>query len=100
MINQVPSKVFSYMSYGLPIVATCKSAECPERKYLTEIPNALIIDESVQESDVEYLSNLIEGFIIKYSGTRLTSKQIERYADSYTPEHVVSAFISELSKHR
>lgn len=100
VINQVPSKVFSYMSYGLPIVATCKSAECPERKYLTEIPNALIIDESVQESDVEYLSNLIEGFITKYSGTRLTSKQIERYADSYTPEHVVSAFISELSKHR
>lgn len=97
-VNQVPSKIFTYMSYGLPIVATCKSQECPARKYLQEIPNAFIAEES--EKDIDCLSTQIEDFIKSHANMRLTRQQIEQYANNYTPEHIVSTFISEFMKSR
>lgn len=98
VINQVPSKVFSYMSYGLPIVATCKIPDCSSRSYLKEIPNALIVEESGQEKNMERLVIQIESFITKYAGTRLVTKQIEKYAYKYTPEYIVGTFISSFKE--
>lgn len=89
--NQVPSKIFSYMSYGLPIIATCKSPNCPARKYLKEVPNALIIDET--DENICELAKQIEKYIFEHSGSRLTWNQIEKYADKYTPEKVTNKML-------
>ncbi len=89
--SQVPSKVFSYMSYGLPIIATYKTKNCSANIYLNKIPNALLIDET--EKNVNLLATKIENFVAEYAGTRLESQEIERYADVYTAKHVVDKFI-------
>ena len=92
--NQVPSKVFSYMSYGLPIIATCKAPDCPSVPYLEIIPNAIIIREDDFKENIDTLALQIEGFIMKHKNTRLSSEQIGKYAFKYTPEHIVDIFVS------
>ena len=88
---QVPSKVFSYMSYGIPVIATYKIKECSANTYLNKIPNSLLIDET--EKDINLLATKIEKFIVEYAGTRLKSQDIEQYADIYTAKYVVDEFI-------
>jgi len=43
--NQMPSKIFEYISTGKPIINIYKSPECPTLKYLTRYPLALNISE-------------------------------------------------------
>ena len=88
---QVPSKVFSYMSYGIPIIATYKIKECSANTYLNKIPNSLLIDET--EKDISLLATKIEKFVVEYAGTRLKSQDIEQYADIYTAKYVVDELI-------
>ena len=88
---QVPSKVFSYMSYGIPIIATYKIKECSANTYLNKVPNSLLIDET--ENDINLLATKIEKFVAEYAGTRLKSQDIEQYADIYTAKYVVDEFI-------
>ena len=95
--NQVPSKVFSYMSYGLPIVATSKTLDCPSIAYLKEIPNALIIKESDSEDDLNLAAQRIEEFIACKRGTRLSYNEIENYAYKYTAEHIAKIITSTIA---
>lgn len=92
--NQIPSKVFSYMSYGIPIIATCKSRECPARRYLQMIPNALIIDEF---DDVRENIRKIEEHILNYMRSRLSLEQINSYASMYTPEKVACYMLENIT---
>ena len=92
--TQVPSKVFSYMSYGIPIIATCKLKECPTRRYLQMIPNALIVDEF---DDTRKIARKIEKHIRNYMGSRLSSEQINSYANMYTPEKVASYMLDNIN---
>lgn len=92
--NQVPSKVFSCMSYGLPIIGTCKSQKCPSIAYLQRISNALVIEESQNDERIDCLVKQIEDFIEKYKKTKLSYEQIKEYAWEYTPEYITEMFIS------
>lgn len=45
VLNQVPSKIFDYISTGKPIINICKSRNCPTLKYLNKYPYALNLFE-------------------------------------------------------
>lgn len=56
MKNQVPSKLFSYISTGKPIINICENPDCPSKGYLEKYPLALSIDID----DVELDNNIVE----------------------------------------
>lgn len=43
--NQLPSKLFQYISLGKPIINICKIANCPSLSYISKYDNALTIFE-------------------------------------------------------
>lgn len=93
-MNQVPSKIFSYRSFGIPIIATCKSEDCPSIKYLEEIPNALIINE--QSEDLSKLSNKVNTFIKENLHSRLSLSEVKRINFEYTPFFVSEQMINKI----
>ena len=49
VINQVPSKLFTYINYGKPILNISKSRECPSIKYLKKYPLSITVYEDTQD---------------------------------------------------
>lgn len=80
MTNQVPSKIFEYISSGKPIINICVNQNCPSIPYLEKYPLALSIVEGV--GTPEEHSAQIEKFIIENAG-RTVDKAIilERFKE-------------------
>lgn len=60
--NQIPSKLFDYISRGKPIINVCKFNDCPSLIYLTKYPLVL----NIIEDDSKFNSNVkkLESFLI------------------------------------
>ena len=59
--TMVPSKIFEYMSYGKPIIATYDIVEEPSKKYLESYPEALLLfGKNRAEENVRLLGEFIE----------------------------------------
>lgn len=69
MTNQVPSKIFEYISACKPIVNVCTSAECPSLGYLKDYPLAISVVEG--EGTVEEQAAEVEAFLLRYAGERV-----------------------------
>lgn len=96
MLNQVPSKVFDYISRGIPIINVCKTKDCPSIPYIKKYPYAinLIEDPSLV---LEQKSELYE-FIVNTLNRRCSAEEIEKTYKECTPDYCAKMINTFLEK--
>lgn len=82
--NQVPSKIFDYISSGKPIINICKSNNCPSLNYLVKYPDVLNIVED-EDRFFEHVKQLCE-YINRYH-SRIPKDVIMKLFGNCTPEY-------------
>lgn len=85
MLNQVPSKIFEYISYGKPVVNICKSRECPTQPYLSKHLYALNLFE--EEALLDEQAEKLGEFIQKNYGNRMDCDEIAKLYETCTPQY-------------
>ena len=85
-INQVPSKIFEYMSTGKPIINICKSINCSTIEYFSRYPLAINVFE--EEKDVLTKSQEIVSFIRKNKDNRVPFEVVASSLEKNTPKYV------------
>lgn len=96
MLNQVPSKLFDYISTGKPIINICKSSNCPTIDYLNRYQLSLSLVENEAELDCQ--SAELEKFIISTYGKNSDYITIKNTFQENTAEFVAKLFIKEMRK--
>lgn len=91
MLNQVPSKLFEYISYGKPIINICKNRNCPTLRYLSEYPYALNLyeEEEIFEEQVKILNE----FILNNNGKRILPDDIINVYKKCTPQYCANQML-------
>ena len=81
--NQMPSKIFEYISTGKPIINICKSGDCPTLKYMEKYPAALNLFEEDIGTSLRDCARQVREFCRKYKGQRVPAETIrELYAEN------------------
>ncbi|MBE6732989.1 MAG: glycosyltransferase family 4 protein [Ruminococcaceae bacterium] len=94
--NEVPSKTFDYLSYGLPIVHFYSNPKDPVLEYMKIYPMAICLymgDEST-DSNVKKLID----FCSSINKRKLDFKEVEALYPMCTPEFVSKMFTEEFNK--
>lgn len=94
--NQVPSKLFDYISTGKPIINFCKSKECPTIPYIERYGLGINIIEG--EESIERQAQIVSQFIMENNKKRIKYEEIEERFIENTPEYVGSIFANLLEK--
>ena len=94
--NQVPSKLFDYISTGKPIVNFCKSNNCPTIPYINRYGLGINIIEG--EDSIERQALRISQFIADNYQKRIEYEEIERKFKENTPGYVGRLFSNLLEK--
>lgn len=91
MVNQIPSKIYEYISSGLPIVNICKNPNCPTIRILSNYPNSINIfeDEDLFESQLLELRN----FITSHRGVKINNEIIQKNYKEYIPRNCSANFL-------
>ena len=77
VLNQMPSKIFEYISSGKPIINVFKSPDCPTLKYLTRYPLALnLFEGEITEHPAEKAA-AIRAFCRETRGKRVPAEEIQ-----------------------
>lgn len=76
--NQMPSKIFEYISTGKPIINIYKINNCPTLKYLWNYPLALNIYECDLVKDTNKCINLIKDFCLNNKGKSVSGEFIKK----------------------
>lgn len=94
MINQVPSKLFSYISTGKPILNVCVNQDCPSKKYLEHYPYSLSINEDsiCSESLVNEVISFLLGNAKKTSDLEQIKVMYEKCTPAYAAKQMENAF--------
>lgn len=85
--NQMPGKIFDYISTGRPILNFCYLDGCPSLKYMEKYPLVMNIFEK-QKTDI----NIVEEFCEKNKGKYLPFEDIKALFNENTVETVGSEF--------
>lgn len=88
MLNQVPSKLFSYISTGKPILNVCSNHDCPSKKYLEQYPCVMSIDEESFCSESVVKKTL--AFLTENAGKVCDLNEIEAVYEKCTPVYAAS----------
>jgi hypothetical protein len=94
--NQMPSKIFDYISSGKPIVNFCKLDNCPTLKYTKLYPMCLDIIEG--DTLTDEIVKRFEEFCIKNKGKQIVFSEIEEIYYDCTSEVVASEFMRIIDK--
>lgn len=94
--NQLPSKIFDYISTGKPIINFIKYKCCPTLKYTTKYPLVLNVNE--EDSITESLIKNIEEFCIKNKGRKIDYSMVKIIYNNWTVEKVSQNFIYIIDK--
>lgn len=84
MTNQVPSKLFEYISYGKPIINICKNRNCPTLPYLERYKYVLNLYE--EDELFEEQVKLLNEFVISNYQNRMSADEIEKVYRECTPQ--------------
>ena len=84
--NQMPSKIFEYISTGKPIININKLPECPTLKYLAAYPLALCISEEEIREDLPGCAARVRKFCLENRGKRVSAGEIGRLYAANTYE--------------
>lgn len=94
--NQVPSKIFDYMSIGKPILCIIKNDEDPSLEYLDKYPLCLCINE--KELNTDYGLHLVIDFLENNgNGERVAYDVVSKTMPELTVERVRGIFENCLS---
>ncbi len=93
--NQVPSKIFQYISYGKPILNIYKLKNSPCLAYLGDYPLAVNIFEGNAIDDG--LVNETVSLLNEVMGKRISAKQIAEQYVHCTPEYVSRKMIDTIN---
>lgn len=83
--NQVPSKIFDYISTGKPIINVCKSRVCPTISYFSKYKMAINLyeEDEIFEEQVKKL----EEFLRLYQGKEMSFYEVEQKFIECTPKY-------------
>lgn len=86
VLNQMPSKILTYISLGKPILNIVKNPQCPTLKYTNKYALALNIleTENLKEEDV----SRVKDFILTSKGKTISFEEIRKIYYDCTPEYV------------
>lgn len=87
--NQVPGKIFDYISTGKPIINICKRQDCPSLKYMRKYPLGINIIEGDNKTEV---SGKIQEFCEKNKGEQIDFSVIKELYKENTIEEVGKQF--------
>jgi len=93
VLNQIPSKLFTYMCIGKPILNTCKSLDCPTLRYGEFYP--LMASTIENEENVASEATRIEKYILEHVGQRVSSEDIEARMRQCTPKYVARVMMNQ-----
>lgn len=88
--NQMPGKIFDYISTGKPIINICKIPKCPTLKILERYPLVLNILEG--EGEWTEIVNRVIHFCSENWGKSLSYDEVEKLYHDYTIENVGRKF--------
>lgn len=94
-INQTPSKIFSYMATGLPIVNFYSNINDSAKYYLDNYPLSLSVpenDESLSASGIEKLVH----FMKKNYNTKLSYEEATRNLEKYRASSVANSIYNRI----
>lgn len=91
VMNQVPSKLFDYISTGKPIINFCEFKECPTIPYLEKYGNAISVVNG--ERSMEEQAQLVHSFILSNLGKAMNFDEITSKFSENTAEYVGKCFI-------
>ncbi len=95
MSNQIPSKIYEYISTGLPIINIYKNSNCPSLKLVEKYTNSISVleDFDMFDSQLKCLDDFIKLHLNKY----IDNKIIEKYYYYYFPQNVSKEFSTYLN---
>lgn len=96
MTNQVPSKIFEYISSGKPIVNICTSHECPTLPYLEKYPYVLNLFEC--DPDFDEQVKKLETFIKENAGKRVSADYIMKTYETCTAQYCAKQMLDIIRK--
>lgn len=85
VINQLPSKLFEYISSGKPIINICTSRECPSIPYMKRYQ--LAINLFANDEDVAKQVQALKRFVLENTGKRLSPEEIIHEFPECTAAH-------------
>ena len=86
MVDQMPSKIFEYMSYGKPIISTYRIENDTSKEIVEKYPAALCIDERTENFD--NVAKQIEIFLSRKS-PNIDFNILKNIYPEYLPETFV-----------
>ena len=96
MRNQVPSKIFEYISHGKPIVNICKNRDCPSLPYLQKYPYALNLFED--EDILEEQKQMLKTFLTGNCGAQAAAEQIAGLYEECTPRYCAEQMLGMINR--
>lgn len=94
--NQVPSKLFDYISTGKPIVNFCKNKNCPTIPYINKYRLGISIIEG--EDTLSKQALIVSNFIKDHYKERIEFDEIKTVFSNNTSEYVGRIFIKLLKE--
>lgn len=95
MLNQVPSKIFEYFSYGKPIINICKSRKCSSLAYMGKYPLSLNVFE---DENVKVAAKRIKVFLDSSYGKKVDPELVLSIFKKSTPEYCSKQIVEVLSE--
>ena len=92
MTNQVPSKIFDYISLGKPILNIYKNKDCPTLPYLENYPLVLNLYEDPALAYEQ--SSILAHFLQTVAGRRVPFSQAEELFETCTPKYCANQMLT------
>lgn len=85
MNNQLPSKIYDYISLGRPIVNICKNRDCPTLPYMEKYPLSLNLFEEYELLELQ--KEQLTQFLADSKGSRIEFAEVEKLFENATPKY-------------
>ncbi len=95
--NQMPSKIFEYISTGKPIINIYKVKNCPTLKYLCNYPLALNIFEDDLLKNTNQYASIIRNFCFSKMGKTVSAEYIKNSYNANTDNMVCEFLCSQIN---
>lgn len=91
--NQMPSKIFEYISTGKPIINFFKNDNCPTLQYTSKYTLAINIDEREIEESIEKVRMSVLSFCRENIGKRVVEEEINNTFHRNTDKFVTDTLV-------
>ena len=90
--NQIPSKIFEYISFGKPIISTFFINEEPSLPYLSKYKNVFLLDEKIK---AEEIIGQLDEFIAHYQNREIDDiDDLKKKFITNTPKYFVDLILN------